>query len=855
MGGYNPHTHSVSYFLKNISKFVDLNIDKYEKFVFIGDFNVINSHPALNDFCDLYNLKNLISEPTCYKNCENPSSIDKILTNCEHFFQHSTTLETGLSDFHKMVITSLKTHHEKKEPLTVNYRSYKNFNDNDFKRELKETLDDIYNEDLTYDEFKHKFMQVLDLHAPMKKKLVRSNNAPFMNKTLSQAFMHRSKLKNRYNKNPSEENHRAFKFQRNYCVSLLRREKKKYYNNLDTRIFEDNRKFWKSVKPLFSNKFITTSNEIILEEKGKITSNKKEVADKMNNFFVSAVENLGIKPLIQNGVRNVTGNDIENIIDKYSAHPSILKIKEKVKNDVKFSFRDSTPIDMDRRIQKLNEKKANPREDIPTNIIKANSCLVSNHISLLYNKAKHDHKYPDSLKLADVSPIHKKEEKTLRTNYRPVSLIPTISKLFERNMYEEIIVFIENVLSPYLFGFRKGHSTEHCLLVMMETWKKVLDKKGYAGAILTDLSKAFDCINHELLLAKLEAYGFSHDALNFIHSYLKDRKQRTKVGSEFSEWLIIKYGVPQGSILGPLLFNIFLNDIFFFIQDINIANFADDNTSYGTSKTLEHLLKTLESETNILLDWFKTNQMKPNEGKCHLFVINNSDNVTAKVGNKTLIGRKTVDLLGIKIDNELRFTEHVTELCKKGNQKFHALARISNYLDQYKLKILMKTFITSQFNYCPLIWMFHNRTLNNKINRLHERCLRIVYKNANLSFEELLELDNSVTIHHRNLQKLAIEMYKIKNAMSPQPVKELFNECANNYSLRNKRCWETSTARTSIYGTETIKFRGPKVWELLPLDLKETRTLESFRNKIKSWKPDCDCRLCKTFIPHLGFIN
>ena len=135
---------------------------------------------------------------------------------------------------------------------------------------------------------------------------------------------------------------------------------------------------------------------------------------------------------------------------------------------------------------------------------------ISNYLSEYYNKAKQEHKYPTSLKMADDIPIHNKDEKTLAKNYRPVSLIPVVSKLFERNMYIEIIYFIEKSLSPFLFGFRKGHSTQQCLIVMLEAWKIAFDDNKCAGAILTDLSKAFDCLNHDLLIAKLNAYGSSH---------------------------------------------------------------------------------------------------------------------------------------------------------------------------------------------------------------------------------------------------------------------------------------------------------------------------------------------------------
>ena len=294
--------------------------------------------------------------------------------------------------------------------------------------------------------------------------------------------------------------------------------------------------------------------------------------------------------------------------------------------------------------------------------------------------------------------------------------------------------------------------------------------------------------------------------------------------------------------------------MFYFIKETKLANYADDNTLYTVKDNITDLLYTLENETSLILDWFRMNEMKPNGDKCHLLVCN-QDKLTVTLGDKSIANDDSVELLGILIDKNLNFTDHVSKLCKKGNQKLHALARVSKYLDENKLRIVMKSFIQSQFNYCPLVWMFHNRTLNNKVNTLHERALRIVYKNENLTFQELLEKDNSVTVHHKNLQRLATEMYKIKHNLSPLPIQELFTEKVHRYGLRNNRSWETFNVRTVKYGTETIRHMGPKTWDIVPSEIKVSTSLLEFKQKIKRWIPnECTCRLCKSYIYNLGFI-
>ena len=361
----------------------------------------------MSSFCDTFDLTSLIKEPACYKNPDNPSCIDLILTNKPLSFQNSCVAETGLSDFHRMILTVTKMTFQKLKPRVISCRDYKHFNNETYRNEL---LSEISNSCLNFDDsgFNDFFdicRAILDEHAPRKQKYA-----------ISKEIMKRTQLRNKFLKERNDENKRKYASQRNYCVSLLRKTKKDYCEKL---------------------------------------------------YNTSVVEN--------------------------SIFPSVLK-------------------------------------------------------------------------LADITRVFKKGDKECKDNHRPVSILSNVSKVFERIIFRQISNYMKPFLTKYQCGFRQGYSTQHCLLSMLEKWKRAVDNGKVFGILLTDLSKTFDCLSHELLLAKLHAYGFSLSALRLIHSYLTNRKQRTKINSSYSSWEEILFGVPQGSILGPLLFNIFLFDMFFVVS-------------------------------------------------------------------------------------------------------------------------------------------------------------------------------------------------------------------------------------------------------------------------------------------------
>ena len=271
------------------------------------------------------------------------------------------------------------------------------------------------------------------------------------------------------------------------------------------------------------------------------------------------------------------------------------------------------------------------------------------------------------------------------------------------------------------------------------------------------------------------------------------------------------------------------------------------------------------------MEWFYYNGMKLNSDKCHLLVcghknecmicnIVNSDK--EKIGNTQVVETHLVKLLGVTIESELTFDNYLAIVCKKASQKLNALSRLCSIIPFHKRKVLMKAFFLSQFSYSPLVWMCHSRQLNTKINNLHYRALRMVYRDERSSFEELLTTDGSVTIHHRNLQFLAIEMYKVFNGMSPELMNDVFQKNSNKFTANvsaNTRAhssfYNHSNPRTVKNGLETLRSLGPKIWEMLPNDIKDSSSWPLFKAKIKKWVClDCPCRICKTFVPQLGFV-
>ena len=262
----------------------------------------------------------------------------------------------------------------------------------------------------------------------------------------------------------------------------------------------------------------------------------------------------------------------------------------------------------------------------------------------------------------------------------------------------------------------------------------------------------------------------------------------------------------------------------------------------------------LQSTARKLFSWFTNNHVKVNPDKCNILLsIKNAFDVHLE--GACITSSSCEKLLGITIDCDLTSDKHISDLCDKVSKKINTLCQVTAFMSLEKHRIVMKTFVESQFNYCLLIRMLHSRTLNNKINRLHERALRIVYSDCESSFSTFLEKYSSFSIHHRNIQSLAIEIYEFLYGLSPSIMGDIIKlNRPPTYNLRTRQELYSRNPKTVRYGTETISFLGPKIWAIVPQTIKNCASLSSFKINIRKWKPDCPCRLCTFFLKHVGFI-
>ena len=314
------------------------------------------------------------------------------------------------------------------------------------------------------------FLEILNKIELIKVQILRFNNNAFMTIFLGKVIMHRSRLKNNFNKQSSNENWDGYKKQRNFCVKLLRQTKEKYFSDINVKSISENKKFWKTIKPFFSNKGLNTNNMMLVED-NEIVREEEIIANIMNNYFTNITTHLKLKPTKTDPKAN-----LESIIDTFQNHESVQRIKlANFHSKSSLKFNSVSELDVKKEILNLSSKKATRKGDIPAKILKNSINTYLSELTILINNCLKEGVFPDDLKLADITPIFKKEDSLNKENYRTVGILPRLSKVFERILYKQIDSVMKNKFSSYLCRFRENHNAQYSLLKMIKNWKKQLD--------------------------------------------------------------------------------------------------------------------------------------------------------------------------------------------------------------------------------------------------------------------------------------------------------------------------------------------------------------------------------------------
>ena len=324
--------------------------------------------------------------------------------------------------------------------------------------------------------------------------------------------------------------------------------------------------------------------------------------------------------------------------------------------------------------------------------------------------------------------------------------------------------------------------------------------------------------------------------------------QQVKDSGVVSEWMEISKGVPQGSVLGPTIFNIFINDFLLSIKDCLVTNYADDNTLSYASKSLDDLLSVFKRESLEAIRWFEHNFMSANPDKFQFLVVcsNSEDNHTLTIDTYNIVSEDSVKLLGVEFDKQLNFNTHVSSLIKKAARQLHVLKRMSSCLSESVKMDIFRCFILSHFNYCSPIWHYCGESNAAKLEKLQHRALKFVFNDYSLSYEQCLERAKIPCLKLGREQYILTEIYKALNGFSPEYMSEIFTVKQVGYNLRNSFILDIPRFQTVKYGKNSVRYAGAALWNQLPNHIKNSNSLKEFKEKIKNWNGvECRCSQCK----------
>ena len=812
LGVYRPHGETVSNFVEELTSiFNGLNLNS-KNVILIGDWNInlLGDNPTKDIFVNFmrsFNLFPTIDKPTRFSNNHDPSLLDNLWTNSTHL-NTSGIVSVDFTDHLPIFIffDTVSTSHEK---VSIKFRNRSEHNrELFFHKVFNFDWNLVKNDDLNLyvSDLMHKMNEIFCDSFPLMTKLISKKrlSKPWITNEILDLINLKSTSFTLFRRNLiSQSFNNSLK---NRINSAVRKAKTDYYSRKFNAFKTNLRRTWEMIRQVLSLSKNRNTVKAILFNNTEVFD-ELEISNLFNNFFCNI-------PL-----------ELDSNIPVSSIDP--LRYVTEVNSSL--FLRPVTAQECSKVIHSLKNSKSHI-DALPVDLFKKVSEVFSVVLADLTNKCFTSGMFPDPLKIACVTPVHKKGDTKLMSNYRPISVVHYLCKIIEKLILKRLNSFLLKfqILHDDQFGFREGKSTSDAIIRLLDYLYDAIDNNEFAIALFIDYQKAFDTVNRTILLRKIEKYGIRGRPLDLIASYLTNRCQYVKIGNSFSSKLPSNIGVPQGSNLSPLLFTLYINDLHNISPNISTILFADDSTLIFRNRNFNQLIHNCNSEIEIFRQWCIANRLSLNVDKtCALIFTNRNydQNLVISFGSSPINICTEFTFLGVKIDRNLKFNLHTRYVSNKISKNIGILYKLSNYVPKPTLRSVYFSLIYPYLNYCNTVWGSTYAVHLYPIIKVQKRAIRIICKAPYLAHSDPLFSELKL-LKLYDIHKYQILVYVYKNL-------DTFPNLTHRYATRYASNLRIQFRRT-IITSRSVSCIGPKYWNALDPSLKCTEKLVIFKNNLKS---------------------